>query len=283
MKMNVRGVNSLRLAACYGALFVARVAVGTVIDPVTELGSAANWAALSYGNVTLSNPNGYIAGNVGEFLGSFTDAGSGGVTVGPTQPGIIYLGPDATGNGLPTDTVVRNSTVPGAGIAAAAAAMTYYNGLIPDFTTAPSAGNVAPGVYRIAGDWSPNGGTYNLQAGQIYVFDITGNFNPSTDGSPLFINDATPQDVIFNIGGNMQTSGGGGTYPSLDGIYLAHGSVSLTGGWVTGEIISLTSSITNSSTALVDGPAGVPDGGSSLVLMGMGLGLVFVAKKRLIG
>jgi len=29
------------------------------------------------------------------------------------------------------------------------------------------------GAFKIAGDWSPNGGTYNLTAGQIYVFDMS--------------------------------------------------------------------------------------------------------------
>jgi len=247
------------------------------VDPTTELGVAGpgSWAVLSSGNFSLSDPSGYIHGNLGEATGNFTDGGSAGVS------GTIYLGTGIGHTTVAGDTVMQPSILPASALTQAGTAATYYNGLTADFTSAPTAGSVTPGVYKITGDWSPNGGTYTLQAGQVYVFDISGNFKPSTAASGLFFTDATPGDVIFNVSGDVQSSGGSSTYPMIDGILLAQGSVSLTPGYVNGEIISDTSSINIASKGAVQGLPSVPDSGATLLLMSMGLGLVAAAKRCL--
>lgn len=244
------------------------------IDPITELGAAGpgNWAVLDQGNFSISDPSGYIHGNVGEATGSFTDGGSAGVS------GTIYLGAGVGHTTVTGDTLALNSLSPSTALTAANLAATYYNGLAANFTAAPLAGTVTPGVYKITGDWSPNGGTYNLTAGQVYVFDISGNFKPNTGASALFIHDATPGDVIFNISGDVQSSGGSSTYPMIDGILLAQGSISLTPGFVDGEIISDTS-INIASKGAVQG-SNVPDGGSTALLLSLGTGMLFLAGHR---
>jgi hypothetical protein len=269
LKSAVKGPGLLAMLA----ILLAVNSRGATVDPTTELGAAGpgNWAVLDQGNFSLSDPSGFIHGNVGEATGNFTDGGSAGVT------GTIFLGSTATGSGVAGDHLVSGSTLPASALTLANAAATFYNGVAADFTTAPSPGTVTPGVYKITGDWSPNGGTYNLTAGQVYVFDVSGNFKPSTGASALLINDATPGDVIFNIGGNLQSSGGSSTYPRIDGIVLAQGSISLTPGFIDGEIISDTS-INIASKGAVQG---VPDGGCTMMLLGVGAGMLFVARRKL--
>lgn len=252
------------------AVLNAAICSAATIPPITELGAAGpgNWSVLDAGNFSLSDPSGYIHGNVGEASGSFTDGGSAGVK------GTIFLGTGVGNTTVAGDVLSLNSAAPASALTLANAAAAYYNGLSADFTSVPSAGTVTPGVYKITGDWSPNGGTYNLNAGQIYVFDISGNFKPSSGGSPLFINDTTPGDVIFNIHGNLQSSGGSSTYPMMDGVFLAQGSISLTPGFVDGEIISETS-INIASKGAVQGT--VPDNGSTFVLLGL-VSVALVAK-----
>ncbi len=249
------------------------------ISPMIELGSAGpgNWSVLAGGNFSLSDPNGFIHGNVGEATGNFTDGGSAGVS------GSIYLGTGVGHTTVTGDTGVTASTLPSAALTQANVAAAYYNGLTPNFTAAPSAGAVAAGVYDISGDWSPNGGTYTLAAGQIYIFNISGDFKPNTAASALFFNDSTPWDVLFNVGGKVQTSGGSSTYPMLDGILLAQGSISLTPGYVDGEIISQSSiNIASKGAIQGQGAPSVPDGGATFLLLGSSAGCVFQFKRKLV-
>ena len=250
-------------------LLLAVKGYGGPTDPFTELGIAGptHWAVLDQGNFSLSNPNGFIDGNLGVVSGNASVASS------STMNGTVYLGTGSSyagGSPAPSGGIVNNSSLPASALSLASSAATYYNGLTANFTAAPSAGNVAAGVYKITGDWSPNGGTYNLAANQVYVFDISGNFKPSTGASALFINDSTPWDVIFNVTGNVQSSGGSSTYPDMDGVFLAQGSISLTAGYVNGEIISF-KSINIASTGFVDGGPSVPDAGSTAALLGLAL------------
>jgi hypothetical protein len=238
-------------------LIVAGEAYASPIAPNVELGSASpqNWAVLDMGNFSLSNPTGSITGHLGDVFGNVTTGGSAGIK------GTVTLGTGASYSGsAPSGGIVQNNLSPLVALAQANIASAYYNalGLAPNFRSAPAAGAVAPGVYAISGNWSPNGGTYTLQSGQVYVFDISGNFSPSTGLSALLFKDATPWDVIFNVAGNVQSSGGSSTSPTIDGILLAHGQISLTPGSVDGEIISDTS-INIASGGSVAGVTPVPE------------------------
>ncbi len=232
------------------------------IAPNVELGAAGpqNWAVLDQGNFSISDPTGYVHGNIGDVGGNVSTGGSAGVT------GSVFLG-GSSGNysgPAPTGGIVGGSSLPAADLVLANTAAAYYNGLAahPNFTSAPAPGNVTAGVYAISGGWSPSGGTYNLTAGQVYVFDISGgNFAPSGN---LLIHDTTPWDVIFNISGNgnVQSSGGGGTWPTLDGIYLVQGgNIQLTPGQVNGEIIAAgpNSQVNIASRGAVQGVTPVPE------------------------
>ncbi len=259
--------------------FSTSIIQASAIAPWIELGNAGpqNWAVLDQGNFSLSNPSGYITGALGDVKGNVSIASS------STMNGTVYLGSGASyggGNPAPSGGIVNNSSTPASMLSLAQVAATYYNGLTPNFTTAPSAGSVASGVYNISGNWSPNGGTYTLQAGEVYVFNISGDFKPSSSSSPLFFSDATPDDVIFNVAGNVQSSGGSSTYPNMDGVFLAQGQISLTAGYVYGEIISYTS-VNIASTGLVDGPTSVPDSSSTLLLMSIALFSLAAAKGKL--
>jgi len=247
-----------------------------IVDPSTELGAAGPgfWAVLDNGHFNLSNPNGFIHGNVGEATGNFTDGGSAGVS------GTIFLGSGVGHNTVAGDVLSLNSTLPASALTQANVAAAYYNGLAADFTTPPSAGAVTPGVYKISGNWSPNGGTYNLTPGQIYVFDISGDFKPSTAASALLFNDSTPWDVIFNVAGKVQSTGGSSTFPNLDGILLAQDSISLTPGFVEGEIISQTS-VNIASQGAVQGIT-VPDRFDTLILFGLASVTLLVLRLKLI-
>ncbi|HZV35141.1 MAG TPA: hypothetical protein VFB72_11260 [Verrucomicrobiae bacterium] len=263
------------------------------IDPTTELGAAgpSSLAILDNGNFSISfNPatviingqpvvEGEINGNLADNAGNISTSTSGQLL------GQVYLGP--TASGVSGANVHTGSSVPATDLAiafGAGGAAQYYNGLTPAITTAPSAGAVAPGVYSLS-SWNISGGTYTLTAGKVYVFNITGDFTLNQAAQFL---DSTPGDVIFNVGGKVSTSGGLNNpgEVEIDGVVMAQGSISLTPGYVIPELISDTS-INIASGGGVNGgtppPTAAPDTASSLVLLGFGAGLLFLAKAKLAG
>ncbi|HEV7925800.1 MAG TPA: hypothetical protein VGR14_10605 [Verrucomicrobiae bacterium] len=255
MKKYISTLWALALLAASGGTTYGQIA------PYVELGAAGpqNWAVLDQGNFSISDPTGYVTGNIGDVRGNVSTGGSAGVT------GSVYLGSAASYSGpAPSGGTVINSSLPGLDLASANTAALYYDSLNlhANFTSAPSAGTVAAGVYNITGGWSPSGGTYNLTAGQVYVFNISGgNFAPS---GAFTLHDSTPWDVIINVSGNgnVQSSGGGGTWPTLDAILLTQGgNIQLTPGQVNGEIIAAgpNSQINIASRGAVNGVTPVPE------------------------
>lgn len=277
--------------AALSLLLAARVHAITAPDAELNAGGAgpANWNVLDEGNFSISfgpttgtangvpnTPEGVINGNVGVAAGNASAANGSEIT------GTVYLGSTATGNaGISAGTVVTGSSLPQNALDYAfGTAAAYYNGLTPDFTTAPTPGTVAPGVYHLS-SWNLNGGTYNLTAGQIYVFNISGDLAPQ---GGVMILDSTPGDVIFNLTGSLnesfQTSGGLNQEAIINGIVLATGQISLTPGYVNPEIISDTSINISSGGSVISGGGSVPDATSTLLLLGLGLGGLFVARRK---
>ena len=257
------------------------------VDPTTELNAGgagpADWAVLDAGNFSLSfpagtgtangvanTPEGLINGNVGVSGGNVSVAASSAVN------GSVYLGSSASGYSGPSPTVT-GSGLPGAALTYAFNTVAaYYNSLTPNFTVAPSAGTVPAGVYDLS-SWNLNGGSYILLPGQVYVFNVSSSLNPQ---GGVKIIDSTPGDVIFNVNGSFQTSGGLNQEAMIDGIVLATGQISLTPGYVDGEIISDTSiNIASGGTVLANGA--VPDVASTLLLLGFSFGGLLVARKKL--
>lgn len=290
----------LSLIAALGLLSTARIHA-IIIAPDAELnaGSAgpADWNVLDEGNFSISygpttgtangvpnTPEGVINGNVGDAAGNVTAANGPADPNGAEIQGTIYLGSTATGN---SDLVKQGySTVTGSSAPqnalnyAFGTVAAYYNGLTPNFTTAPTAGTVAPGVYDLS-SWNLHGGTYNLIAGQIYVFNVHSDLAPQ---GGVKILDSTPGDVIFNLTGSLmesfQTSGGLNQEAMIDGIILATGQISLTPGYVSPEIISDTSINIASGGSVINNDQTVPDTASTLLLLGLSLGCLFVACRK---
>lgn len=293
--------NTIFCAIGLAALVAAPICAHAQTAPSTELGAAGpnGLAVLDYGNFSLSfNPatvtingqqvvEGEINGNLADYAGNVSTSTSGQLN------GTVYLGPGASG-GSGAAILSTGSSVPatdlaiafgsgfgaGAGFGSGGAAQ-YYKNLTANFTTAPSAGNVAAGVYNLS-SWNISGGTYNLTAGKVYVFNITGDFTLNQAAQFL---DSTPGNVIFNVGGKVATSGGLNNpgEVEIDGVVMAQGSISLTPGYVTPELISDTSINIASGGGVQGGgtpPPSVPETTSSLVLLGIGTGLVVLAKVK---
>lgn len=298
LRMNHAGMlafNKTRMCVCAVAvlsLLSTTQIHATINAPGAELdaGNAgpADWNVLDEGNFSISfgpttgtangvpnTPEGVINGNVGDAAGNVSTAN------GSEIQGTVYLGPGASGSGF--SPVVTGSSLPQSALNYAfGTAATYFNSfnsLPSTFTTAPTAGTVAAGVYNLT-SWNLNGGTYNLTAGQIYVFNVNGNLAPQ---GGVKILDSTPGDVIFNITGTFQTSGGLNQEAMIDGIVLAKGQISLTPGLVDGELISDTSINIASGGSVITPPGSntqVPDSASTAMLLSMGLGCVSLIKRK---
>jgi len=276
----------LSSVAALSLLSTARIYAVTTPEALLNAGGAgpADWNVLCQGNFSISfgpttgtangvpnTPEGVINGNVGVATGNASAANNSEIQ------GTTYLGPTASGNGgITGGSHVTGSSLPQNALNYAfGTAATYYNGLTPNFTTAPTQGTVAAGVYKLS-SWNLNGGTYNLIAGQIYVFDITGNLAPQ---GGVKILDSTPGDVIFNVTGSFQTSGGLNQEAMIDGIVLATGQISLTPGFVTPEIIS-GNSINIASGGSVINNETVPDAASTALLLAVGVGAIVIGRRE---
>jgi hypothetical protein len=122
-----------------------------------------------------------------------------------------------------------------------------------------------------------NGAILDLTAGETYVFNISGSLTLNQSE----ILDSTGADVLFNITGTqgVQLAGGLNDESVLDGTVLApDASNPVTPGMVVGEIIS-GGNISIASGGGVQGITSVPDSGSSLFLLAIGIGCLGVCGK----
>jgi hypothetical protein len=250
-----------------------------------SLGSAGpqNWAVLEIGNgnVSLANASnaGSITGNVGVNGGNISDSGvpiqgnlvtSSSATVNPNVPGNV------------SGTVSQNSAL----LAQAATDAQNASSAAAALASSGGGAGVSSIVLNNAGTLSLNAGVYNLtnltlngtildlRAGQDYVFNISGQLTLNSSQ----ILDLTGADVLFNITGTqgVQFSGGLNNESVLDGIILApNAQIGLTPGSVVRELIS-GQNINIASGGKVQGVSNsVPDSGSSLLLLIMGIVCLF--------
>jgi hypothetical protein len=252
--------------------------------PVTfpSLGAAGGFTVLDIGsNGTVSASASSITGNVGVNGGNFSDSGT------PITGNLVT---SSTGNVSLSGATVSGTTSknPASLSSAASAANTASSAALGG----SSGGGVGVGsiIYNNAGTIDLNAGVYNLTslvlngttldltAGADYIFNISG---PLTLNSSEIL-DLTGADVLFNITGTQGVALSGGSV--LDGIVLAPDANFSESGRssAVGEIISgATISISGAKVQGIDPPS-VPDSGSSMFLLIIGLGCLclFQARKK---
>jgi choice-of-anchor A domain-containing protein len=132
-----------------------------------------------------------------------------------------------------------------------------------------------PGVYNLSSFNVSNGANISLAAGGYYVFNISGGLTLNGPGAISLASGLSSSSVLFNITGTtgVQLTNGGNA-PMLYGIILSpYASINIAPGNVIGEIIG-GQQINIVSSASANPPpnvASVPDSGSSIVLLSLGL------------
>ena len=279
-------VKAMGTAAALWLLLAAHPALAVSVP----LGAAEGWAILQIGSgkIDMSNPQGQIAGNVGvsqygEIHGS-----------GPVIQGDLFLGtgaaaqfsgnsgvtalihPDAAAQLLLTQ--ARSDAIAASAAAAALKATSPLNEISSSMT-------LGPGVYDLS-SINLNHETLTLNGAGDYTFNVSGGMVFNT-GRVVLTGGATEANVLFNVTGTKSVAfTGGGNDSELHGIILApDAKVQLSPGLIVGEIIGgLDISIV--SGAKVQGVEKekkqhkVPDTGSSLLLMTLGLGFLASAKRK---
>ena len=291
--------------AVLGFLLPAQQAQALPID----LGTAGpgNWALLEISG--LYGPTGYIAetdsenvsgaaappvgsitGNVGlaNISRITTSAGNfpinGTVFVGDQSSVDAATVANASGNVVQdaaSQALTRQAAIDARAASTAAAALpTSGDGFTGSITAGQS---LKPGVYNLTDLALPNGAVLNLGAGGSYVFNISGTLK--LDHAQI-LTDAglSESEVLFNVTGThgVAFSGGLATESVLHGIILApDASISLTPGLIVGEMIS-GEGINIASGGTINGIPTVPDAGSTMLLMSIGLASLAAAKRKFI-
>lgn len=121
--------------------------------------------------------------------------------------------------------------------------------------------------------------TLNAPAGAEFVINVSGN---------IVLNSAliketggiASTDVVFNVAGNVQTSGGLDNESVINGIVLdKSGKIALSPGAINGELIAGGNNPQVVSGGSVTGPTLVPEP-STMVLLGMGPGSLVLRRRR---
>jgi hypothetical protein len=251
-----------------------------------EIGSGANVSGAA------APPSGYINGNVGIASGSSitTSAGNfpikGSVELGTTASADSATAANATGGivqNAASQTLLAQAVHDAQAASAAAAALAASGGGV-GVSSITSGGTLTPGVYDLSSLNLPNNAVLTLSAGGYYVFNISGTLALHSS-QILAANGLSVGEILFNVTGTQGVafSGGLNSESILDGIILApNASVSITPGYVDGEIIS-GKNINIASGGSVNNNITVPDGGSTAMLLGLACGLVGIAQRKIRG
>jgi choice-of-anchor A domain-containing protein len=236
----------------------------------------ADWTVLNVDTGTLSiSGAGSINGNVGLNGGNLSDSGTsitGNLVTSGT--GNVSLSGGATISGTTSSNSTLLSQAASAALAASSAAAALSSsgggvGLSSIIYNNAGTIDLMAGVYNLT-NLVLNDTTLDLTAGATYVFNISGSL--AMNASEIL--DSTGANVLFNITNGAASLSGGSV---LDGIVLApDATFSDSGSSVVGEIIGGNISI---SGATVQGLSAVPDSGSSVLLLGVGIGCLCISGK----
>jgi hypothetical protein len=248
-----------------------------------DLGTAANFSILGGTAVTFTPPTTtVIGGDVGVSPGtSITGAGA-----NLSQSGGVIHNNDAVAAGARADTTLAY------GSAAGALPTTTYLGADNQLGGL----TLTAGTYRFGAASTANLiGNLTLSGPGVFIFQATSSLVTASGSSINLINGADACNIIWQVGSSA-TLGSGSFF---DGTILAQASITSAGGsTIAGRLLAGTGNVTligdtivtdrgcqpgqGTGTFFTTGVpgvvAGVPDSGSSVLLLGLGLGSLIVLR-----
>jgi len=210
---------------------------------------------------------------------------------GPEINGNLILGNSASVNNTAqvTGTIFTNQSAQlNAAQAAAISASAVFNGLTPTSVmtvvngTTTIIGSAGLNVIDLTGITLGNGQTLTLSglAGAQFVINVSGNIVLNS-ASIILAGGILNTDVVYNVGGKVQTSGGLNNLSVINGIVLdLAGQIAMAPGSINGELIAGGNNPQIVSGGFVNGTTNVPEP-SSLLLLSMGLGSLLLLRRRL--
>jgi hypothetical protein len=234
------------------------------------------------------NGRGTTTGNVG-YNGSTSLQLNG--SNGPEINGNLILGNNAAVNnpGQVTGTILTNQSSQLNGAQAAAiSAWAFFNGLTPTSVltsvngTLTIIGSAGLNVIDLTGINLGNGQTLTLSApaGAQFVINVSGDIVLNS-ASIVEAGGVLATDVVLNVGGKVQTSGGLNNLSVINGIVLdLTGQIGMAPGAINGELIAGGNNPQIVSGGFVNGITSVPEP-SSLLLLSMGVAGLLLLRRRL--